>query len=317
MGIKRRFFLFLIVIVLIPFLVGPNSQGYAQTGEEWFCEETGYVVRGEFLNFYYGTEDFLELFGYPITGEISDKMGHRVQYFQKARLDLDEETGLIYPAPLGTYLYSEGEFPVADIEHDNSLCRTFPNGKTVCYAFLQFYDAKNGEKYLGMPISNMEYNHAGYVTQFFEFGALEWNPEKPHGMRVQVADLGRIYHDRFRGYSPYGEPRDFIPGDISLVPQVDVFTSKAIVAANSTEKIFIITKDQYDRPLVNAEVSIIITLPDQTESSFRPANTNEDGITTLEIAIGNLQPQDIIHIKANVSNGIETSSNTTWFRVWW
>ncbi len=320
MGIIRRIFFVLLSLTLLPALAGTTSRGYAQTTTEWFCEETGFTVRGEFLEYYRSTDNELELFGYPITGQMLDNMGHRVQYFQKARLDLDETTGIVHPAPIGTYLYTTGEYEVANISGDSSLCRVFPNGYTVCYAFLQFYDAKNGANYLGMPISDTEINAAGFLTQFFENGVLEWHPERGPGQRVVVADMGRIYYEHYVGdiYNLRPEDQgDSIPSYVQLIPKVDVFTSKAIVSANSTEEIFVIVKDQYQRPLPNASVSIVITLPDGMEEKFSPTYTNTDGIAKLNISIGDFAPRDVVYIKAIATVDRETTTAKTWFRVWW
>ncbi len=320
MGIIRRIFFILLSLTLLPVLAGTTSRGYAQTTTEWFCEETGFMVRDEFLEYYRSTDNELELFGYPITGQMLDTMGHRVQYFQKARLDFDETTGLVHPAPLGTYLYTTGEYEVHDMVLDSSLCRVFPNGYSVCYAFLQFYNTKNGAKYLGLPISDTEINAAGYLTQFFENGVLEWHPERGPGQRVVIADMGRIYYERYVGdiYNLRPEDQgDAIPSYVQLIPKVDVFTSKAIVSANSTEEIFVIVKDQYQRPLPNATVSIVITLPDGNEEKFLPTYTDKDGIAKLTISIGNFEPRDVVNITATAAIGRETTNAKTWFRVWW
>jgi uncharacterized protein with LGFP repeats len=315
MGIIRRIFFVLFSLTLLPVLAGTTSRGYAQTTTEWVCEETGFTVRGEFLEFYRSTNNELELFGYPITGQIVDGMGHRVQYFQKARFDFDETTGLVHSAPIGTYLYTAGEYKVADIGGDSSLCRVFSNGHTVCYAFLQFYDAKKGANYLGMPISDTEINAAGYLTQFFENGVLEWHPERGTGQRVVVADMGRIYYERTVGFLPQPPGNNIF--NTPRIPQVDVFTSKAIVSANSSEEIFVIVKDQYQHPLSNAKISIVMTLPDGTEEQTSAIYTNADGIAKINISIGNFEPRDVVNIKATATVDQESASAKTWFRVWW
>ncbi len=314
MGIIRRVFFTLLTFML---LAGATSRGLAQTTTEWLSDETGFVVRGAFLDYYQSTEHALALFGYPITAEISDNMGHRFQYFQKARFDLDESTGVVSSGTLGSYLYNAGEYETANITMDNSLCRVFPNGYTVCYGFLQFYNAKNGAKYLGLPISDTEINGSGYLTQYFENGILEWNPDLGTGRRVQVVDIGRIYYERTIGFLPTPQLGSSIGPAVPLIPQVNVFTSRAIVSANSVEEIFVIVKDQFQRPLPNARVSIKITLPDGMDSEFPATFTNSDGISKLDILIGDFQPQDVIHITATVVVAEETDLAKTWLRVWW
>jgi hypothetical protein len=316
----RRIFFIILILTMLPVLTGTTRRGIAQSTTEWVCEETGFAVRGEFLEYYRSTSNELELFGYPITNEIDDGMGHLVQYFQKARFDLDEVTALVHAAPLGSYLYTDGEYKKADFSNDSSNCQIFSNGYAVCYGFTQFYNAKNGAAYLGMPISNTEINAAGFFTQYFEKAVLEWHPERPAGQRVVVADIGRMYYDRYVGDIHNLRPeitRDFLPGGVLLIPKVDVFTSKAVVSANSTEEIFVIVKDQYQRPLPNAKVSIEVGMPDGSIEKSGSTYTDQDGIAILDILIGNVEPRAVLNIEALVTVDREITTAHTWLRIWW
>lgn len=313
----RRIFIYLISFTLLFLAVTPSGQTYAQSTGDWFCEETGYSVRGVFYDYYASSPNALALFGYPISNEIVDATGKRQQYFQKVRLDLNEQTGQIEPASLGFYLYEAGENSSADLSLNGNYCRVFSNGKAVCYAFLQFYDANKGAAYLGLPISDTEVNATGHLVQYFENGALEWHPSNGAGRRVQVADLGRIYFDQHVGFAP--PVGDNIPAYVQIKPAVDVFVSSAIVTANSTETVFVVVKDQYQRPIEHANVTITITLPDGSEETITADPSNADGITTLKIQINDLAPRDVVHVQASVTlaKNDTPAVGSNWFRVWW
>ena len=65
----------------------PRTPVHAQTTETRYFEETEHNVSGEFLRFFdaYGGR---AIFGYPLTRVLTEK-GRQVQYFQRARMELD------------------------------------------------------------------------------------------------------------------------------------------------------------------------------------------------------------------------------------
>mgnify|MGYP001126647610 CR=1 FL=1 len=89
----------------------------------------------------------LFLFGYPLTDEFYDQTtGRLTQYFQKARFDLvtTDKGSEVQVANLGWMLH-DGAGESANIPETGPTCRLFPkSGYTVCYAFLQFYEAHEG-----------------------------------------------------------------------------------------------------------------------------------------------------------------------------
>ena len=186
-------------LILLPLGVSANTI-QAQSSDSIFFEETGHWVRGLFLEKYKSTDDPLLIFGYPISDEILDvDSGITTQYFQRARMDLLD--GVVEIAALGKELYSAGT-PLEVDPSKSSSCRYFSETeKSVCYAFLQFYDKHNGYEFFGFPISDLELQGERYV-QYFEKARMEFRPELGNGERIALADLGSIYYDL------YGSPEN-------------------------------------------------------------------------------------------------------------
>ena len=72
----------------------------------------------------------------------------------------------------------------ASIAQEGPTCGTFDNGFSVCYAFLQFYDANNGSLFFGNPISFVEVIDGRYV-QYFDNVRMEWWPDRPNAANPQ------------------------------------------------------------------------------------------------------------------------------------
>ena len=189
--------IFLILLIITGLVVGVSRATRAQSSDSVYISETGHWIWGEFLRTYNSVSDPLLFFGYPITDDFTDPVtSQRVQYFQRARFDLvDTQTGpQVKIAPLGQLLHESGA-PLADIPRDGPTCRSFDSGYSVCYAFLQFYDAYDGMNRFGNPISDVEVIDGRYI-QYFDNTRMEWWPDRPAGQRVVLTDLGRIYFDK-------------------------------------------------------------------------------------------------------------------------
>jgi hypothetical protein len=312
---KRILFSILLALLILPSFA---STSYAQPEDEMYFQETGHTVRGAFLDFYLSAKDPLLLFGYPITDEFEHPITHvRVQYFQKVRLDLvkggsGEQVQL---APLGEDL-KDDQASSANLASDSPACRMIAD-YPVCYAFLQFYDANNGSRYLGEPISEAQI-YEGRIIQNFEFMRLEWRPERPTGQRVVVTDLGRIHYDRTLGDSARLLPNDTanIAGRL-VEPQAFAFVAHPLVAANSAQTISVIVLDQSLNPLEGAMVKVEVQWPEGEPGIYRPSDTNANGISQMVINSGDYDANQIVSIKITVTYGGEEAETSTWFRLWW
>lgn len=307
--------------LVIFMLIGSISwqKGLAQGSEEYF-EETGHVVTGEFLDFYRSVPNPVQLYGYPITDAFQDTTRNLlVQYFQKTRFELDPagpRGKRVRLSPLGEYLYTPG--PPVSLEVNPGACRTFaPDGYRVCYSFLEFYDQNGGSLQFGNPISNAEW-HNGRAVQYFQNARFEWHPDRPKGQRVVLAHLGSQYFT-----SQAEDPSLLMPyqgGDIinsvrSL--KVRAYTSQAVTGKSGAQTIYILVQDQRLLPVENAQVSLIVRIPGQPETSLMvPAWTNNAGITRLTFTF-NAKAVGVATIQVIAMRGDLKASTQTSFRIWW
>jgi hypothetical protein len=219
-------------------------------------------------------------------------------------------------APLGSLLY-EDNAQLANIADDGSTCRRFSNGISVCYAFLQFYDAYDGATYFGLPVSKLEVIDGRYM-QYFENARMEWWPERAAGERVVLTDLGRIYFDKVVANPDLLKANLAVNTEGKLAnPVVRVFPQKALIGSGEQQIVDIVVQNQYLQAMQGAQVGVTVTLPDGSSQFYRLPETNEYGISQLTLAMPNLDPQSVVQLKADVTIGGEEATGNGWFRIWW
>ena len=82
----------MLAILLVSWAYSGSVQSVkAQSTEVKYFPETGHNVREDFLQFYLKAKDPTLVFGYPITETFTSKDGKTVQYFQRARFELDRD----------------------------------------------------------------------------------------------------------------------------------------------------------------------------------------------------------------------------------
>lgn len=316
MRFLRRFVTPLLVFALLGASWG---RAFAQSmGYEYFSE-TGHNVSGDFYKFYHGNSNAVFLYGYPITEEFTSKDGKRVQYFQRARFEYRAdlpEGQRIQVTPLGRLTYAT----TGALDVNNTFaCRAYSEtGFSVCFSFLEFFDAYGGVGQFGYPISGFEY-HENKLVQYFEKARLEWQPWKPEGQRVVVSDLGRTYFDQLGEDSsliPPVPPLDNTTQKMVLSVQVRAFAWKAVTFASDSQLIFVIVQDQNLQPVTSANCTSIVYWPNGSNQSYAlTTNTNGVGIITLNFEN---QPYGTL-VYADVScayNGL-SGHTTTSFRIWY
>jgi hypothetical protein len=317
-----------IITVLAMILVSAGQPVFAApASESEWCPETGHFIRGEFLKFYHSVSDPLTIFGFPITDERIDQTGHITQYFQRARFDLDNSkpTPVVTLGKLGYLLYDDQGEPY-NIPQDGPTCRLFQaTGKTVCYAFLQFYDANQGEKYFGDPISGLELRDGGVIVQYFTYVRMEWHFNLPEGRKVKLTQLGRLAYDKYvidpSGLYTPGQP---IPGDfiIKSAPVTSLnaraYVRNALVGTGSTQTVYLIVKDQNMQPVAGVQASIVIIGPDGSRNVIRPPGvTDANGVFQYDIPIGNFPPRQVVLIDFTAEFQKMSANAETWFRIWY
>ena len=316
----RWTFALLSILVLITCASGTPYQQRTPDGR--YFPQTGFTVKGEFLKMFDSSDSALDVFGLPISGELKDALrpGIQVQYFQKARMDMDAnapEGQRVTLAPLGTWLKDNTEHGAdANIDITSGACYYFAQTRFfVCFAFMQFYEGHNGAVLFGQPISTVELD-GGRLVQYFERARMEWWPENQPGKRVELTDIGTLdYRNKV------GNPQQPDPNIIGRLEKlvVHIFPAKPLLSTNETQTLFVIVQDQLYRPVGGALVKIVVSLPDGTQTEYRLAETNLNGITRLEnIPAGKTKPNQMVRVDATVSLlDVQTVVVHTWYRIWW
>jgi hypothetical protein len=179
-----------------------SAQQVSPVGEQLYFNETGQVLFGPFLSAWLvlGGPDRT---GFPITGvvQIEDRW---VQWFEHARLEVVASgkvtprdwlagngrlTALDHAQAKDVVLTRLGEAYAEALGLPESQERAFrnhaPAGNGALYVpqtahnivngFREFYERPGNAERLGYPISD-EFTHDNVAYQYFEYGALAWNP---------------------------------------------------------------------------------------------------------------------------------------------
>lgn len=325
-GMNNRIRWILILTALVTAFACSSGKPLQQTrpGDSIEFAETGHTVSGPFLVMYNSAKDPFVVFGYPVT----DVMDHqftpnvKVQYFQRARMEYDPakpEGQQVTLTDLGEFYYDENNNGVdARVYVSRNACRFFEDNEfPVCYLFKDFYNANEGEKFFGLPISNVR-EMDGRLVQYFERARMEWRPDVP-GRQVFLTDLGQI------DYTLRDGRESVVDGNIiehSLTKAyVRVFPAKPLVGKNETQTMYIIVQNQLFAPYAGAQVSVTLEYPNGTKTdslSLQP--TDKNGISVMEnISTAGVKPNQFVKVFVVVDPGAGNApiNATSWFRVWW
>lgn len=308
--------LFLNLIII--FTVVPITSGQAPSGEERFFPATGFLVRGEFLDFF-DRQGGIEIFGYPLTTEF-EEAGRLVQYFQRGRMELYPENPPAQRVVMGALgeLLMTPELPIAE---PNPLPdrRFFPEtGHTVASAFLRYLEARGDVGFFGYPITEMMVENRR-IVQYFQRARLEWHPDNPPNLRVQLGRLGEIYLDQF---PPPPEVREPSSGGSRLVdpPQVSSLEVVASVShpftgQNQPQTLYVFVYQQDGNPLMGAAVQAVIHFP-EGDRAITLTDTNELGLSWQVFDVGQVPAGETVSIEIVVSFGDVERTTQTSFLVW-
>jgi hypothetical protein len=266
------------------------------------------------LQYYHSVPNPTLLFGYPLTEQFTSKDGKTVQYFHRARFELDASQR-VKLSPLGRVTYS----PEKQLVINNPLaCRTFTEtGFSVCYAFLEFFESNGGVAQFGYPISPFEFRN-NQIVQYFENARFEWRPERAEGQRVAITDLGRIYFEQLGEDPAFRKPavQGFAGPDLVLQLQVRAFPDKAVTKSSDRQTIYVIIQDQNLQPVVGARGDATIRLAngDQFQQNI---TFNDKGVGTLDFTFQNQPNGKLVNLGITVFyNGLQ-GKTTTSFRIWY
>ncbi len=288
----------------------------AQSADVLFFPETGHYVRGEFLRFYKNVKDPARVYGYPITEQITSKDGRVVQYFQRARFELDRDllgNPKIELTALGQALYQTDTS--LNIENPAG-CQTFLTGYRVCYAFLDFFKTNGGTAQFGNPISPFEF-HDRLIVQYFEKARFEWRADRPEDQRVVITDLGRIYFDQL-GEDPAQlkpvPPQDATITSVLLI-QARAFVETPVTTATGHQTVYVAVQSQTFQPVKDANGKIVIHWPDGRNEEYF-FFTNSAGIGTATLIFSSQKQGELVAIDVIVVYQGLSDSTTTSFRIW-
>ena len=291
----------------------------AQSEPARYFPETGHTVKGEFL-LYFDQHGGLRIFGFPITDEF-DWNGRRVQYFQKARMELHPEnppTDRVVLGPLGDELdhHAPPDAPTANDPYH----RYFPEtGHTVAYAFLNFYNNYGGTDVLGYPITNFRIENS-WIVQYFQRVELVWHPELSGDQRVQLGNLGLLHFDA-AGLDPAllsPHPAPGLPGQSTTPTAIKVIASvrRSIIGRSGSQTLYVFVTDQQAKGLAQANVSYVI----HDGSGDRPIQmppTGTNGLTTDTFDIHATRPGQIVVIEVRAGYLTLSATGETLYLTWY
>ena len=301
-----------VLLLILTFLLTPLRRANAQSSDdEQYFPETGHTVKGEFLRFYREIADSELVYGFPITEQFTARDGKVVQYFERARFELN---GTVQLTPLGQLSYKPGG--LLDINNP-AACKTFRTGYPVCFAFLEFYLAHGGETQFGNPISNFEI-HENLIVQYFENARFEWRADRPEGQRVVLTDLGRLYFNRLDEDQIQFQPIHTLDATISSIITIHAraFVKNAITQSSGQQTVYIIVQSQTNQPVANANGKATIHFTDRSTQEYF-FTTNAAGLGSVSFnfenqATGKLVPVEIIATYQGLA-----AKTTASFRIWY
>ena len=301
---------------ILAILLTPWGSANAQSAEVQYFPETGHYIKGDFLRFYKSATDPKLVFGYPITEQMTSKDGKAVQYFQRARFELRAdlpENQRVQLTSVGQALYQ----PANQLKLANTAgCDLFATGYSVCFAFLDFYNANGGSPQFGNPISPFEF-HENLIVQYFEKARFEWRADRPEDQRVVITDLGRLYFDQL-GEDP-AQLKPVKPLDATIDPilsiRVRAFVLKPLTRPTGQQTVYVIVQSQTLQAVSNVTGKATISLTDgRTEDYFFTTNSSGLGTVTFNFSNqkqGQLVPIDIVVVYQGLGGTTRTS-----FRIW-
>jgi hypothetical protein len=259
----------------------------------------GLPVAPEFLDFYNENGE-RRLLGDPISEPfVAEENGRTLQYFQNIRLEYDASAGQVVITPLGEWALAGLREQVLAPMPTDSPARTF------------------AETLLGPPISP-QLNVDDLRVQYFANGRLEWRPESPTDLRVQLSPLGQAHFDNEMRFT-YQENRDARPvssAGVSAV-NVDAYVQAPILYNGEDQVLYVTTQTPGGDPVTGLMVDLTLSYGDVTET-MALGLTNDNGQITFPLTIS-VPPgeQVILHLQARGSDGRILGETVLTYKTWW
>jgi hypothetical protein len=288
MGLTQRWIIGLAAVALM----GSSLAARSLDGGR-FYPETGHSLEAQFVDFF-DASGGVDILGFPITDGFRDpQSGRLIQYTENARLewikDDSDDGGHAILRPLGEMM--GGWQPAVDQgSTDSRGCRYFrETGHSVCYAFLDFFNAHGGLNLFGYPISEFSIQD-DRIVQYFQRFRLDWHPEAAAPNQVRVAPLGREHFDQ-SAYDPsLLRPASRGPDGDYRVTQLQTSASVMypVLPQSGKQNIFIVVRDQNLFPVPDAAVMLVAHMPDGDRYNLMPT-TDSQGLSRVSLDVGEMQ----------------------------
>lgn len=320
---QKRILNFLIFFIALVFLGISVNYVFAQSSGTRYFRETGHWANDEFLEFYESSSDPTLLLGYPITEAYIDEIngptaGLLIQYFHKARLEFhpnNPQGKKVVLTPLGNTFVQDKES--LDLGEGNPACyKAATWSYSICYSFLVFYNLYGGEIQFGNPISGLVVE-GNRVVQYFENTKLEWRPDSPTNLKINLSNLGVSHFHLLNGNLARLQPltNTAVSIDVSTL-LTRGFLGKAVTTLNDNQSFYVVVRDQNNAPITNAQVKISIQLPSGASTNLPTLFSNENGIATGNYSF-NESNIGTAKVKIEITFGKLTKTFYTSFRIWY
>jgi hypothetical protein len=328
---RDRYILFITTFILVIVVISgcnfpPYQQWLAQRTATEHAAPSEFTVGEQFHSLYNSLPDPQRVFGQPISQPFIDPVnGHLSQYFTNMRLEYSrDQTGeeLYFLSPLGRQLFQPVEREYLVIEKN---CVTLDDSLIpICHEIRTFYEQNSGVQIFGAPISNVFTQNNRYY-QYFENVCLVWDPMKPADRSVSLVNLGAQY---LAAYEPlrFTITSPANPTTLNIDRQetdsefsISISIEYIYLNPSTPQTITILVNDRSGDSVINAWVTVWIMLPDATYQAYRPADTNEYGITSVTLPpfdTSSVQFNDMIQIQVEVRQGENYGTGRSWFRIW-
>lgn len=325
---KKRFFVGVLVLGLLiggSILSLQRPKEVIQTTEPFepkYFPQTGHSVSGEFLKKYLQVERPEVIYGLPITEPFYSNEAQRiVQYFENARFELFPENPpelRVRVTPLGQMLLYHQQATALKIPYPFGRCRYFPETDfSVCHEFLDFFEKNGGVRVFGYPISDVVIQD-GLIVQYFQLLRIEWVGSGSSAAAVRVSSLGKRYFSLVKE-----DPRllaaalsnNNAPQFVQML-RLRAFPRHAVAAASGVQTIFVLSQDQSERPVSNAQVSLRIFLPGGVEAyPPSPKLSDANGIALFDFPYQSTQ-LGLVIVQIQGQYGDLQATSETSFHIW-
>ncbi len=215
-------------------------------------------------------EDFT---GAPLTQPYQNPQGMLEQVYENVVIALyPQDLRSVRLLPLPALVGVTPTAPVAPLPDD--LMVFYPSsqsnqlGHNVPRPFVVYIATHGAEELSGEPVDELR-EVDGVRRQCFENYCLDYDPSAPLGLQIHPAPLGYAYLQQQSAFQP--------------VFKVSVWESTPVLKAGDTQTLGVAVYNGVpNQPIVNAEPSITITLPDGKTSQQRLPPTAANGKTYLE-----------------------------------